>query len=370
MLLPSRGRWRLIVSLSNSIIHNLCYEELLIKRLQKFNSDSTTAAKAQMPAPSAPRSLYANTSFLFVYRNQPSVVIGVNQNPWLECDPIHTLSRLGVTLARRLSGGGAVYHDLGNVNLSFISANPSAHTNVGSYFRDSRSAYTIWLRKLLKHEMGIREIDANSMLDDHAVYTQCGSKISGSAASLSKQVVRHHCTLLLNADLQNVQMCLKPNQYLRDHDVVRSSNATASKRAPAVANLANFKSNVVFDDIINLVRHHCVAASTDSPGLHFVDVEYVNPECLEDSCEAEFVMRKLTDVCSWRFIYGRTPDFSVAFDHPQLLRSELITPGQIYHVKKGYLEIPSAKSHDTFVRTSFNQWISSALKAGGSVALK
>jgi len=60
-----------------------------------------------------------NSGMMLLWRNSPCVVIGRHQNPWLECD-LSALQDRQMVIARRKSGGGAVYHDLGNLNLTFV----------------------------------------------------------------------------------------------------------------------------------------------------------------------------------------------------------------------------------------------------------
>lgn len=83
------------MSQSNDILMNLAIEEYLFEHCE------------------------IKVPLLFLWRNSPTVIIGKHQNPWKECH-VQKLEEDNVTLARRKSGGGCVYQDLGNSVFSFI----------------------------------------------------------------------------------------------------------------------------------------------------------------------------------------------------------------------------------------------------------
>lgn len=130
---------------------------------------------------------------LYLWRSAPAVVIGRNQNPWREVAEF-ALAEQGVTFARRLSGGGAVYHDLGNLNYTFVRQRDR-------YDVDSQSAVLVRALASLgitatvgkRHELLVRE-----------------AKISGTAFRIRRDAAFHHGTLLVNADLGALQRCLEP----------------------------------------------------------------------------------------------------------------------------------------------------------------
>ena len=105
-------------SLSKCVYTNLAYEEYLLKNFRlafeislvflAFLIVLITIRKVRVHF----RSHESGKPSLFLWQNNPAVVIGRFQNPWLECDMME-LRRNNVSLARRISGGGTVYHDLG-----------------------------------------------------------------------------------------------------------------------------------------------------------------------------------------------------------------------------------------------------------------
>ena len=88
---------RTYISDSNNAWHNLAVDEFLLNSVGK------------------------DEIILYLYINSDSVIIGKNQNAWKECN-IESMNRDGVKLVRRITGGGAVFHDLNNLNFSFISS--------------------------------------------------------------------------------------------------------------------------------------------------------------------------------------------------------------------------------------------------------
>ncbi|XP_075555813.1 lipoyltransferase 1 [Dermacentor variabilis] len=136
--------------------------------------------------------LYENAAFspgspgvLLMWWNAPAVVIGRHQNPWVECS-LSTAARLGVTLARRNSGGGTVYHDAGNLNCCFM----------GHKRGYNRKANLQFIADTLKAVWGVQ--CTINCRDD--VLVQNAFKVSGTAAKIGHQKAYHHCTVLVNAN--------------------------------------------------------------------------------------------------------------------------------------------------------------------------
>ncbi|KAF5869537.1 putative lipoyltransferase-like protein [Botrytis fragariae] len=138
----------------------------------------------------------ADSTILFLYTNERSIVIGRNQNPWNEVNlGLLAQSPIGdVALVRRRSGGGTVFHDLGNVNYCVIC--PTSH-----FDRDKHAEMVV--RAL--HKLGVDRAMVNARHDIVLKPTDVGTsgfkvfKVSGSAYKLTKERSLHHGTCLLNS---------------------------------------------------------------------------------------------------------------------------------------------------------------------------
>jgi lipoate-protein ligase A len=137
---------------------------------------------------------------LRLWRNPRSVIIGRSQSPSLEADEEYCRAN-GVIVCRRISGGGAVYQDEGNLNISLVYPR-SALERI-----DNVSEATCLLPSIIMESLRRNGVDRLSIDRLNTIYKD-GFKVSGAAAYLKSDVVLSHSTLLLSADLRRLEKSL------------------------------------------------------------------------------------------------------------------------------------------------------------------
>ncbi len=167
-----------IISSSANPYFNLAAEEYFIRNLDTTESD-----------------------FFYTYINNPCIVLGKNQHVYNE---VHwsIIQNKQLKIARRISGGGTVYHDRGNLNFCFISS--LSRSKINNY-----SKSTGLIAEAL-FAMGI----PCSMNERNAIVLDNGNKISGSAQFTNRTSILSHGTILYNADLQALQAGLELNSAI------------------------------------------------------------------------------------------------------------------------------------------------------------
>lgn len=140
-------------------------------------------------------SVEPNQCILYLWQNQNTVVIGRNQNPWVECRT-SLLEEEGGKLARRLSGGGAVFHDLGNLNFTFLVSNEN-------YDVDRQLS-------VIQKACSMIGIDAIKSGRNDLLVQAC--KFSGNAFYKSKNNAYHHGTLLIDVNMDKLSRYLCPSK--------------------------------------------------------------------------------------------------------------------------------------------------------------
>ena len=215
---------------------------------------------------------------LFLWRNSETVVIGRSQNPWVECKT-DKMAADSVFLARRQSGGGAVFHDLGNTNFTFLSPK-------NSY--DQTANFTIIINALKKLGIDATLSGRNDM--------QVGDrKISGSAFKHAADRSFHHGTLLVNANMQ------KLGDYLNPHPLKLKAKGIKSVRS-RVANLVEFNDAINHEILSDaIIEAFCEYYGETAP------VEQLDEASLAKQPTLNAYYQQMAD---WDWRFGKTPEFS------------------------------------------------------------
>lgn len=220
-----------------------------------------------------------NQLILFFWQSENAVVIGRNQNPYQECN-ISSIIEENVVMVRRLSGGGAVYHDLGNLNFAFI-----AKSNV----YDIEKQFSIILESL-SDAFGIK--GESSGRNDLVI---AGRKFSGNAFINEEDRHLHHGTLLIDSDVTKVSRYLSVSHKKLDN---KGFDSIKSR----IICLKKLSDEITVDNVIKSVENK-INQISDSE----VFIEIIN----ENVSELEKYIEKYS---SHDWNYGDCPEFDFGFE--------------------------------------------------------
>ncbi len=133
---------------------------------------------------------------LYLWQSTPAVIIGKNQNPWRECN-LRWMKERCVRLARRVSGGGAVYHDEGNLNYAFFMPRTAYRAD---------AVFALIGDVLADFGFATERMKRTSLVVD-------GLKVSGNAFCFRRNAALHHGTLLVDSDLAALDHALRPSAW-------------------------------------------------------------------------------------------------------------------------------------------------------------
>lgn len=216
-------------------------------------------------------------SYLMLWQNANTVVVGRNQNTAAEIDA-DFVRDMGVTVVRRMTGGGAVYHDLGNLNYSFISDLGDAEAlSIERFARPVCAAL---------ESMGVKAglSGRNDILAE-------GKKVSGVAQRIYKDRILHHGTLLFDSDSSMIAGAL------RAHEEKFTSKSAKSVRS----RVGNIRA-LLPEDMSLEAFWQCILRQLGGEGLEFWQPDGAELEQIEKLAEEKYR--------SWDWNYGSSPPYS------------------------------------------------------------
>ena len=217
-------------------------------------------------------------SYFLLWQNDNTIVVGKYQNTVGEINNDFVREH-GITVVRRLSGGGAVYHDLGNLNFTFI-------TDASAMERINFKMFCLPIVETLRSFGVTAEISGRNDI------TVEGKKFSGNAQYLKDGRVMHHGTILFSSDLSIVGQALRVDQAKIASKGVKSVASRVTNLCdclPAGVTLQDFKARLL---------------------SHLGESEAIRPLTLteEDETRIDAIRRERYD--TWEWNYGRSPAYT------------------------------------------------------------
>lgn len=245
---------------------------------------------------------------LYLWQNHDAVVLGKWQNAWKECD-VAAAERDGIKIARRLTGGGAVFHDLGNLNYTFIA-------NEREYDAERQTEV---IRKALA------ALGVNAVVSGRNDLTVNGLKVSGNAFRHGGGKRLRHGTLLISADLSKME------KYLRPSPLKLSAKGVDSVRS-RVGALRDLAGDISVSEVAASIAESFTAEFGGAEFVKFAPEEYL-------TCARLF--------SSEEFLFGKNPPYAL---HVEFLSSLGLTDIG-FEVAKG--TIISVKIHSDTLDEEF-----------------
>lgn len=214
-----------------------------------------------------------------LWRNEPSIIIGKNQNTLAEIN-VDYVTKNKIPVVRRLSGGGAVFHDLGNVNFTFIVNNSE----------ESFTDFKKFTRPIIDV---LQNLSVNAEFSGRNDLTIDGKKFSGNAQYNHKNRMLHHGTLLFSSNMTDLSAALKVKASKFEDKSVKS----VSSRVTNISE--HLKSHLTISEFIDMIMDHILKTNKGESIYEFTsaDIEKINS-----------IMESKYNTWEWNF--GSSPKYS------------------------------------------------------------
>ncbi|UTR14325.1 lipoate--protein ligase [Salipaludibacillus sp. LMS25] len=225
------------------------------------------------------RHLPIDDTYLLFYVNEPSIIVGKNQNTIEEINKDY-VEKNDIHVVRRLSGGGAVYHDLGNLNFSFLT-------------RDDGNSFSNFKKFTAPVINALQKLGVNAQLSGRNDIQVGEKKISGNAQYTTKGRMFSHGTLLLDSEIEKVVDALKVNE-----EKIRSKGIKSIRSR--VANINEFLEEKLTVDELKKVLLDDIFAGGDVETYKLTESDWEGIKRISDERYG-----------NWDWNYGKSPKFDL-----------------------------------------------------------
>lgn len=219
--------------------------------------------------------------YILLWQNEPSIIIGRNQNTIEEINSEY-VKKHNIHVVRRISGGGAVYHDFGNLNYTFVTKNS----------RDNLNNFRKFTKPVID---ALRSLGVNAEFAGRNDILIEGKKFSGNAQTYHQDRMFHHGTILFDADLNMVSKVLQVKLEKIQSKGIKSNRSRVTNVLPFLENKMNIK------EFQNYLL------------TFFLETEDIDSKTYKLS-EADFLkIDKLykDKYSTWEWNYGESPDYEL-----------------------------------------------------------
>lgn len=239
--------------------------------------------------------------YFLLWQNEPSIIIGRNQNTLEEINQRFVKER-GIKVVRRISGGGAVYHDLGNLNFTFISrVEPGRPIN-----------FSVFVNPIINV---LKELGVDATLVGRNDIVAYGKKISGNAQRLYRRKFLHHGTLLFDVNIEDLAEALNVSA-----DKIESKGIKSIRSR--VGNIREFlKEDMTIDEFRERLQRR-LSNDYESEEIKLPEEAILR---ISETARDKFA--------SWAWTYGESPPFNYRFEK----RFPGGKVGVFIHIKEGLI---------------------------------
>jgi len=218
--------------------------------------------------------------FIWLWQNRPAVIIGRNQNAYEEINH-QFIKEKEIDVVRRISGGGAVYHDMGNINFTFISKNINKSDNMFHQFTEPVIS-------------ALRNLGVSAEFSGRNDIVVNNKKVSGNAQAYYQDRLYHHGTLLFDSDLDIIEQVLNVGFDKISSKGIKSVRSRVDNIKPYL------KTKINIEDFKSYLISYLLGTKDIKQKLY----------CLND--EEQNKIKKLAEekYQQWNWNYGRSPSFA------------------------------------------------------------